>query len=49
MKWIKWNESQLLKWEKRRRKGKFHFIWFYGVVCWGTWMFVTIRLMGSRG
>jgi hypothetical protein len=29
------NEKQTAWWQRRRAKGRKHFIWLYGVVLWG--------------
>jgi len=29
------NSKEIERWEKTRQKGRQHFIWLYGVACWG--------------
>jgi hypothetical protein len=39
-KFCKYTPKSAAKWEKTRSKGKSHFVWLYGVMGWGLWMFV---------
>jgi len=40
------NQKRREAWAKRRAKGCWHFIWWFGVVSWGVPMFVLMNFVG---
>lgn len=43
------NQSNIANWKKTRQKGKYHYIFFHGVLGWGLPMFVIMTFVLQRG